>query len=330
MRIVARLAAQRPGPTDHHFSGIARLVRLVGMASGIGWNWIERLLKWLAFGLVASTLVGALHDASQAWDVWYYHLPFAARLAGIVPSSLFVFDSANAARFQGFPLLGELLQGWLWRLTGRPESANLVAFSSVPLFALFLRCRFGVPIFLSILGLFAVPLVQLHMTSCYVDLPANTALAALILLTLEAYVRKDPPNLSAVALAVLAAAFSANSKMLLVPIVLTALTLFGLRALALYHRSMTLRTRTRKLVALGTAAFVLALVLATPLRNLVRQNNPVYPLDFSILGHHYAGTEEPYASSPNWLASSPRPLRFCGLDTGTSFGAVVRSPSMDP
>jgi hypothetical protein len=280
------------------------------MASGIGYNWIERLLKCTAFGLVASTLVGAWHDSSQAWDVWYYHLPFAARLADIVPKSLFVFDSENEARFQGFPLLGELLQGWLWRLTGRPEAANLVAFSSVPLFALFLRWRFGVPIFLSVLGLFAVPLVQLHMTSCYVDLPANTALAALILLTLEAYVRQERPNSSAVALAVLAAAFSANLKMLLLPIVLAALTLFGIRALALYHRSRALRTRARKLIALGTAAFALALVLATPLRNLVRQNNPFYPLDISILGHHYAGTEQPYASSPNWLASAPRPLRF--------------------
>ena len=33
----------------------------------------------------------------------------------------------NAARIAGFPLLGELLQGIFWRVTGRAECANLVS-----------------------------------------------------------------------------------------------------------------------------------------------------------------------------------------------------------
>ena len=43
-----------------------------------------RLLQALALTLALSTFAAGLHDVSRAWDVWYYHLPFAARLAGAV------------------------------------------------------------------------------------------------------------------------------------------------------------------------------------------------------------------------------------------------------
>ena len=38
-----------------------------------------RLLQALALALALSTFAAGLHDVSRAWDVWYYHLPFAAR-----------------------------------------------------------------------------------------------------------------------------------------------------------------------------------------------------------------------------------------------------------
>src|SRR5258708_40243001 len=100
---------------------------------------VERALSIAAWGLLACILAAAVTDVSLAWDVWYYHLPFAARIAGIVPADQYAYDAMNQARFDGFPLLGETLQGLLWRVTGRPESANLVALSSLPLFAWFLR-----------------------------------------------------------------------------------------------------------------------------------------------------------------------------------------------
>ena len=81
-------------------------------------------LRSLAVVTTLSILSAALHDVSQAWDSGYYHLPFAARLAGILRPEDFVFHPANTARFAGFPLLGERLQGLLWRASGRPECAN--------------------------------------------------------------------------------------------------------------------------------------------------------------------------------------------------------------
>jgi len=112
-------------------------------------------LRCMTLGLLASMLVAALHDASQAWDVGYYHLPFAGRLVGLLPETQYVFSSANAARYKGFPLLAELLQGLFWRLTGRPEGANLVAFASVPVLAWFAQRRLGAPWHLTVPSLLA-------------------------------------------------------------------------------------------------------------------------------------------------------------------------------
>ena len=44
----------------------------------------------------------ALHDVPHAYDAWYYHLPFAARIGGIVPAELYVFNAANEAAVQAF------------------------------------------------------------------------------------------------------------------------------------------------------------------------------------------------------------------------------------
>src|SRR5262249_44096561 len=135
-------------------------------------------------------------------------------------------------------LLGELLQGLLWRITGRPEAANLVAFASVPLFAWFLRKRFGVPFGLAVIALFAVPLVHVHATSSYVDLPANAALAALVLLAIEAWAKEDAPDARALLLAALCAAVAVNTKALLQPLVSLALAAIALRAIpALVRRA---------------------------------------------------------------------------------------------
>ena len=61
----------------------------------------------------------------------------------------------------------------LWRVIGRPQAANLLAVASVPVFAWFLRRRFSVPWHVSVLALFAIPLVQAHAADSFVDLPSS-------------------------------------------------------------------------------------------------------------------------------------------------------------
>jgi hypothetical protein len=252
-------------------------------------------------------LAAALHDMSQAWDVGYYHLPFAGRLVGILPPGKYVFSNANAARFEGFTLLGEFLQGLLWRTTGRPEDVNLVAFACVPTLAWLGARRLGIPWHVTTLSLLAIPLVHAHSTSAYVDLPGNSALTVLVLLVIEAHASEGLPNRRTLALAALCAAAAANIKPMLQPIVALALAFFVARFLGETRRKEERRTAWWLLPALP-------LIFATPLKNLVLYRNPYFPLRIHLFGRALSGTEDAYSSSPAWLAHSPRPWRFfCSL-----------------
>jgi hypothetical protein len=269
----------------------------------------------LAFALVAgllllSMLAAALHDVSRAWDVGYYHLPFAARLGGVLGPDAYVFHRLNQARFEGFPLFAELLQGVLWRLTGRAESVNLVAFAAVPLFAWFLRARFGVPLRLGVIGLLAIPIVHVHASSAYVDLPANAAASAVVLLSIEAWALRGPVRARAVLLALGTAAIAANTKFQTHPVLVAALAGLGARVVADVRAAPAGPARARSRRLLAVMACAMPLVFATPLRNAVVHHNPFYPVELRLLGHVLPGADTPYASSPPWLEHAPRPVRF--------------------
>jgi hypothetical protein len=258
---------------------------------------IDAAFRALAAALGASLAFEAWHDVSKAWDTWYYHLPFAARIAGVIDPASYAFSPGNERRFAGFPLLAEAAQGLLWRITGRVECANFVSLACIPALAIFLKRLFRVPPHLTVLALLAVPLVQIHATASYVDLPANTCAAMLVLCAYRACVAREPPSMRALACAGALAAAAANAKFQLVPLV-------GLAALVIAARALAPGGgRARRLVVL--AVFV-PIVLATPIKNAIVHANPVYPV--ALLGLPHA--EAPYSSSPGWLAHAPRPARF--------------------
>jgi hypothetical protein len=258
-------------------------------------------LRVLACVLLASLAVAAWHDVSKAWDVWYYHLPFAGRLVGLVDEASFTFGRANQARFDGFPLFGELLQGLLWRITGRPECASFVALAALPGLAWFLKRTFAVPAHLSILAFVAIPLVQIHATACYVDLPANACVTMLALLAYRQLVLREPPGLRVMLAASALAIAAANTKFQLVPVVLAAATVLVATAL---------RRDAKRRARLLVIALALPLVFATPLKNAVRHGNPVWPVELHLLGKSLPHAEGAYASSPVWLENVPRPVRW--------------------
>ncbi len=258
-------------------------------------------LRVLAGGLMLSLVVACWHDTSKAWDVWYYHLPFAGRLVGLAQPSAFRFGALNEARFQGFPLFGELVQGVLWRVTGRPECASFAAFVALPALAWLLRRLFAVPWHLTVLALLAIPLVQIHATGCYVDLPANAWVTMLALLAYRQVVAREAPSIRALLLGSALAALAANTKFQLVPVVLVAAAV--LVATALRHDE---RRRMRLLVI----ALALPFVFATPIKNVIRHGNPVWPVELHVLGASLPHHEGAYASSPDWLENVPRPARW--------------------
>ncbi len=270
---------------------------------------VDATLRVLAAVLLASLVVAAWHDASKAWDVWYYHLPFAARIAGIMDAPAYTFSHANQARFDGYPLLGEAIQGALWRITGRPECATFFSLAALPAFAWFLKRAFAVPPHLTLIASLAIPLVQIHATGCYVDLTANTCAAMLALLGYRQVVRREAPSLRVLVASGALAATTANMKFQLVPVVIGAaivLVATALRADAVCAQRGRATRRTRLVVILALAPFV----FATPLKNVVRHGNPVWPVEIHALGRSLPHVEKAYASSPAWLEHAPGPARF--------------------
>ncbi len=285
-----------------------------------------RTLQVMAAALGASILAAALHDVSTTWDVWYYHLPFAARAARIVGPEDYLFHPTNQARYDGFPLLAERLQGLLWRLTGRPESGNLVGFLALATFIAWLRRAHQVPWALAALGLLAIPLVQLHASSCYIDLPSNLAASALVLEVLFLYAGKSPDretggvghghghghgesgSAGSVAantlLRLLAlAAIVVNMRFQLHPLALLCLVAAAPRVLPPLWKAPSRRP-------LILAALALPIVFAAPLVNLAQHHNPYYPMKLAIAGFTFPGPEGVYSHVPPSLEHTPRPFRW--------------------
>lgn len=283
---------------------------------------IDALFRAIAAILVASLAAAAWHDVSKGWDVWFYHLPFAGRIVGLVDPASYAFGRANEARYAGFPLLAEAVQGALWRITGRPECANLVAFAAIPALAWFGRRLDGVPPHLTALALVAIPLVQIHATSSYIDLPSNACAAMLILLARRAVVERRPPSLRLVAGAGALAAAAANAKFQLVPIVLAACAVVVVRAAA---------KDERRAARIALAFAFVPIVLAMPIKNLLVHGNPVWPVELHVLGHAFPSVEGAYSSSPPWLEHAPRPIRFLcsALEIGLRPIASHRRWSLD-
>jgi hypothetical protein len=267
-------------------------------------------LMWIATALMLSMSVAAWHDVSQAFDSGYYHLPFAARLAGVFSADDYVFSSENRARFGGFPLLGEFLQGVLWRVTGRPQGANFLCLLSAPALAFSVRSLLAdgskLPWSVLLLGFMGIPLVMMHATSVYVDLPASAALAGafcrVALLPTE-QLRKTKHVLLVCALTLI----SANMRLQHLPACALVLLLLLLRVFAV-PRSPSHALGWRMPFLIVTLA--LPMVFFAPLKNLVRFGNPVYPVKISLFGQVLPGVEERYSFAPTWLTGAPQPVRF--------------------
>ena len=261
--------------------------------------------------ITVSIFIKAIADIDPAYDTWGYHLPFAARIWGIVPLEQFITE---VARFDGFTLFGEFLQGLFWLITGHVQAANLVGFLSIVLYCWFLKSCWQIPIYYSAIALLAIPLVQTHATSCYVDLPANIFLSILILMTYLIYLKqgREADNWHNLLIIILSAAAAANTKPQLNPLVFVVLCFAGCRLLWLrWQKIKAEKSPPSKLITFFlTLCLSSLLIFATPIKNIVFYGNPFYPVRIEIAGkvlNHKLGL---YNHAPEHLEKASKAQRW--------------------
>ena len=242
---------------------------------------IETVLYAIAITLAASVFLKVILDVDNNYDPGWYHLPFAGRLGGILPREMFIGDEKwFEPRFDGFPLLAHFLQGIFWRITGRIQSANLVSFLAIVGYWFFLRSYFQVPLYLSIIALFSVPLVLNHASTSFVDLLGNVGTSILVMMTYSFYKNRQLPKLNELFIAFIGAAIAANTKTQLQPLVFVILIVVGIRLSWLYWRQPIV-----KLIKIVPVSILATLIIfATPVKNTVLYGNPLYPIKIEVAG----------------------------------------------
>lgn len=267
---------------------------------------IESILSVAALILVTAIFLKAVLDIDNNYDPGWYHLPFAGRIWGILPREMFIGDEKwFEPRFDGFPLLAHFLQGFCWKITGRIQSTNLVSFLSIIGYLFFLRTYFKVPLYLSAIALFSIPLVLSHATTSFVDLLGNVGTSILVMMTYRCYKNPQLPRLNELIVMVIGAAIAVNTKTQLQPLALVILLVLGIRLAWLYWQQKPVIQPLKIILGILLA---MTLIFATPLKNTVLYQNPLYPIKVQVAGivlNHKLNPEafEEGNRQQNWITS---------------------------
>lgn len=243
---------------------------------------LEIILSAIAIVVVTSIFLKAIIDIDTNYDVGWYHLPWAARIWGIVPESAFISENLIEHRYDGFPLLAHFLQGLLWRITGRIQATNLVGYLSLIIYFGFLRSYFRVPLYLSAIAIFTIPAVLTHAATSFVDLLGNVGVSTLMLMTYQFFRQSRLPRKGELLITFLGAAVAVNTKPQLQPLVFLLYWIVGIRLVWLYFKHTDGKRKLWLTVPLAAIASVL--IFATPIKNVALYGNPFYPIRIEVAG----------------------------------------------
>ncbi|MBE9194760.1 hypothetical protein IQ219_05430 [Synechocystis sp. LEGE 06083] len=277
---------------------------------------VLNIIGYILSGAAVLTLISifgiAFFDYNYGGDAFMYHIPFAARIWGIIPPEQYTFEYFTENRFLGFPLLANWLQGLFWVVFNRIEATNLVAYFSLIILIFYLVKVPKIPFYLASLSLLAVPMVHMHAARSYIDLPGNVGVSICILTLYLLYIDKIKLDFKTLLILFLSAFVAANIKLQLIPVVflliLASLPLFVTN----YWRSDKTRQdnllKLAQVFALGTLASLI--IFYNPLKNIIVYQNPAYPVKITIAGQVLNHTEE----SPNFMHENirrlPPPVRW--------------------
>ena len=240
---------------------------------------IVAALIWSLLGFRAITWL------DTSWDSLAYHLPFAARLWGIFPKSSYLFYSHLEPLFDGQPKLAEFLQGMLWRLTGMVSAANLVGFSSLLLLTWLTAKRLRVPFWMVTLFFLSIPLVLIHSVTSMTDLPPNSFIGIAFVNLISTFDDQHFDN-RRLFFILLPLGIAANMKfqalLITAPMWILVVLIFAYKNWRMF--TTDIQTPRWKIVSrFLLVALVGGLLLSTSyIANLVRYQNPLYPLAVKI------------------------------------------------
>jgi hypothetical protein len=265
---------------------------------------IEIILSAIALVITILIFLKAFIDLDTNYDVGWYHLPFAARIWGIVPAESFLSENIVEYRYAGFPLLTHFFQGLLWKLSGRVQAANLVGYLSLMIYFLTLRSFFQVPLYLSVIAIFTIPAVLTHASTSFVDLPGNIGVAVLMMMIYRFFSQSQLPTKKELLLAFLGAAMAANTKPQLQVLIFVLFWVTGIRLVWLYFK-YTASGKRRLWLTVPLAAIASMLIFATPIKNVALYGNPFYPIKIQV-----AGVVLNHKLTPDTYAEGNRPQKW--------------------
>ena len=280
--------------------------------------WVARLLFAAALLLLAALARKGWRDVDGAWDSLWYHMPFAALRVGLISQNQYHVSQWLSTYYDGFPVLPDYLQGIAWRLTSRPQGANLVNLLALVCVTIFFRIRYKVPFGYAFVGFLGVPIVLIQSTSTYVDLFTNCFATILFFTVFWVWMEPEQFTVNDVFIAFASLAVVINSKPQFVALGSGALlalavgTAFNRQKLVLLRDQLQKTAPGARYLVIATCLVCLCIAYINPAKNLIKFHNPVYPATLDVGPLHLPGS---YAvgsmgSAPIYLAHAPQYRRW--------------------
>ncbi|MFT3731443.1 MAG: hypothetical protein QM780_08465 [Hyphomicrobium sp.] len=264
-----------------------------------GENFSRQLSFALAMALLGSATILAVVRPLIEADAWEYHLPFSARLWDLGGGKAsFHLNAKTEARWDGFPLAWEWVQGLFWAATSSLRATIVPQLVLCFAYFAYVRHVLNFPIFWNILGFFACPMLFIHFESTYFDLPAGLCLAigffALFAVLRDLRLGIFSRMHASVALASLGLAGNIKFQSLL-----SCYLIIGIAALFyLFNNGLN---RGYRGYFLGLLAACTVLASTSVASNFVRHQNPFYPAQIQL------GNAVVFSGPENVKAESPSP-----------------------
>ncbi len=216
------------------------------------------------------------------WDAWAYHVPFAAKAAGIhVP---FELTQRLQDFYDGYPALPHLLMGLVWRAT---NDINTIGVLNIAAFGGFLAvCQFKLhaPFYVIAPIALTAPMVIIHTATSYVDLFSNSLLATGLCTIVFVYLhdRRHDRRLFFIGAGALVGALWSKPQLGLI-----CMIGFGLYALVYRPWTAPVADRTRRVAEFGA---LVVIGLGNYIKNFLVFGNPFWPVEFPVLGNVFPAT----------------------------------------